>query len=103
MTGEVSVEDQARAGGGLGVQGAAAGRRAILHIETEKQKNALSEIYFHRHFSSISRSNKPERETKLFPDRKKFGLVFRFEATNCNFSGSTTVKVTKLHFEINLQ
>lgn len=34
MTGEVSVEDQTRAGGGLGVQRAAAGRWAILDIET---------------------------------------------------------------------
>lgn len=34
MTGEVGVEDQTRAGGGLGVQRTAASRRAILHIET---------------------------------------------------------------------
>lgn len=34
MTGEVSVKDQTRAGGGLRVQRAAAGRGAILHIET---------------------------------------------------------------------
>lgn len=34
VTGEVRVEDQARAGGRLGVQGAAAGRGAILHVET---------------------------------------------------------------------
>ena len=39
MSGEVSVEDQPRAGGGLGVQGAAAGRRAILHIETAQEIN----------------------------------------------------------------
>lgn len=34
MTGEVSVKDQTRARGGLGVQRAAAGGWAILHIET---------------------------------------------------------------------
>lgn len=33
VTWEVGVEDQARAGGRLGVQGAAAGRGAILHVE----------------------------------------------------------------------
>lgn len=37
VPGEVGVEDQTRAGGGLRVQGAAAGRRAILHIKTETQ------------------------------------------------------------------
>ena len=36
MTGEVSMEDKARAGGCLGIQGAAAGRRAILHVETDE-------------------------------------------------------------------
>ncbi|TNN48942.1 hypothetical protein EYF80_040832 [Liparis tanakae] len=35
---EVGVEDQPRAGGGLGVQGAAAGRRAILHIEAGRKQ-----------------------------------------------------------------
>lgn len=38
VTGEVGVEDQARAGGGLRVQGAAAGRRAILHVKTEGKR-----------------------------------------------------------------
>jgi len=34
---KIGVEDQTRAGGGLGVQRAAAGRRAILHIEAENR------------------------------------------------------------------
>lgn len=34
VAGEVGVEDQARAGRRLGVQGAAAGGGAILHVET---------------------------------------------------------------------
>ena len=38
MTGEVGVEDQTRAGGGLGVQRAAAGRWAILNIETKNRE-----------------------------------------------------------------
>lgn len=38
VTGEVSVEDQARAGRRLGVQGAAAGGGAILHIKTANRE-----------------------------------------------------------------
>jgi len=36
---EVGVEDQTRAGGGLGLQGAAAGGRAILHIEAGRKQS----------------------------------------------------------------
>lgn len=56
MAREVSVEDQTRARGRLRIQGAAAGRCAILHVKTEnRKKDILQDAVFLFFFTEAGR------------------------------------------------